>query len=139
MLFQPNPPLYPFTRTCEAHPQNQRIKKRNTWEMGIKNHASSGWDVPWELCFEARRYDHLSCYSFGESTELLLRSLLTVHPSSQCAQRLEDKLIINWIQKETAELTHHRSRHCGIPPPISGSALGDSTPKCRVMLTCVPL
>lgn len=139
LLFQPNPPLHPLTRTCEAHLQNQEMKKRNTWEMGITNHASSGWDVPWELCFEARRYDHLSCYSFGESSELLLTSTLTVRPSGQCAQRLEDKLITNWMQKETAEPTHRRSRPRGIPPPIPGSALGDSAPKCRVMLTCVPL
>lgn len=106
--------------------------------MGI-NHVSSDWDALWELCLEARGYDHLSCYSYGESSELLLTSPLTVHPSCQCAHRIEDKLIINWMQKETAEPAHRRSRHGGIPPPISGSALGDSAPKCRVTLTCVPL
>lgn len=106
--------------------------------MGI-NQESSEWDALWELCLEARRYDHLSCYSFGESSELLLTSPLTVHPSCQCAHRIEDKLIINWIQKETAEPAHRRRRHGGIPPPISGLALRDSAPKCSHADLCPTL
>lgn len=88
LLFQPNPPLYHSQEAVWITCRIRKCKGETPGRWTSKATLSSEWDALWELCLEAKSYNHLSYYSFGESSELLLTCHLTVHPSGQCAYRI---------------------------------------------------